>query len=52
MDAVDIIRTKRDGKRLSDEQITKIVDYLHELRKQYPDEQPRKPARSGAAGAK
>jgi cytochrome c553 len=59
-DVKGVTKTLRDGgngmpvfapERLSDEQVATLVDYLHGLRKQYPDEQERKPARPGAAGA-
>lgn len=59
-EAKDVAKTMRDGgsgmpkfaaERLSDEQIAQLVDYLHALRKQYPDEKERKPARPGAPDA-
>ena len=59
MELSKVTKMLRDGghgmpvfapQRLSDEQVSALVDYLHGLRKQYPDEQERKPARPGTAG--
>jgi mono/diheme cytochrome c family protein len=56
-DVKEVTKMLRDGgngmpvfapERLSDEQVATLVDYLHGLRKQYPDEQERKPVRPGA----
>jgi mono/diheme cytochrome c family protein len=60
MELSKVTKTLREGghgmpvfatQRLSDEQVAQLVDYLHGLRKQYPDEPERKPARPGVAAS-